>query len=262
MKKPKRTIFAFAALLFVGVPWASAGENPVTILMGDPSTRLEGGVFVAKRIEANGTTQCALILTQRPCIALADTAGGFAESTMNIRLDMSPVPGELKSYPRLFHDLTDPNSFFPPPTPSLKDFLGPYVQVTGPLAHLDKAQFVQGAIVSMDVREFKIIEKPTPVFPTPQPTEDTAHQQTLENLNQIRAACSNYFRKNNNKRPNYLGYLVPEFLPAVPPDVVTGSNMESRTFTGNGGWIYDPSMGIIKPNLAGKDPTGRDYKYY
>lgn len=86
---------------------------------------------------------------------------------------------------------------------------------------------------------------------------------TRANLAVLRSAIQNYRSDNSGSWPaNDLSSLVPTYLTALPSDGVEESNTVVNTLDGNGGWFYDTTTHIVKPNLAGADANSKNYSDY
>ena len=88
-------------------------------------------------------------------------------------------------------------------------------------------------------------------------------QTTKANLQIIRSSIQSFRDENDGANPPRIADLVPEYLPAIPKDGVRSNALEkSGRADGVGGWIYDPALGSVKPNLAGADAYGQSYCDY
>ncbi|MFN0057980.1 MAG: hypothetical protein ACKVX7_05920 [Planctomycetota bacterium] len=88
-------------------------------------------------------------------------------------------------------------------------------------------------------------------------------QTTKANLQILRSSIETFRSENNGANPPRIENLVPLYLPAVPKDGVKNKARElDGRADGTGGWIYDPAVGSVKPNLTGVDAYGENYCNY
>lgn len=86
---------------------------------------------------------------------------------------------------------------------------------------------------------------------------------TKANLQLLRSAIQNFRSDNGGTWPaDDLGNLVTVYLPVIPDDGVEDTNTVVNTADGNGGWHWDDTNHVLKPNLSGTDAYGDNWSDY
>ena len=86
---------------------------------------------------------------------------------------------------------------------------------------------------------------------------------TRANLQMVRTAIQTFRADNGGTYPNAtLSNLVPTYLPEIPPEGENDTATVVNTFDGNGGWHWNTSTNVLKPNLTGADAYGENYSDY
>ncbi|MGE3965556.1 MAG: type II secretion system protein [Planctomycetota bacterium] len=86
---------------------------------------------------------------------------------------------------------------------------------------------------------------------------------TKANLQLIRTAIQNFRSDNSGSWPAAnLANLAPTYLPEIPADGVNDSSTVVGTLDGAGGWHWDATNHILKPNLSGADAYGENWSAY
>ncbi len=86
---------------------------------------------------------------------------------------------------------------------------------------------------------------------------------TKANLQLLNTAVQTYRSDNSGGWPaNNLSNVVPTYLPSVPADGVLDSSTVVNALDGLGGWYWNTTTHVLKPNLNGADAYGKNFSDY
>ena len=85
---------------------------------------------------------------------------------------------------------------------------------------------------------------------------------TKANIESLRSAIRLYQGNNDGNLPPDLASLVGTYLQTMPEEAITPSTAERTSVNGDGGWVYDSSVGEVAVNLSGNDSSGDAYSGY
>ena len=86
---------------------------------------------------------------------------------------------------------------------------------------------------------------------------------TKANLAVLRNAIQTFRSENSGTWPaTNLSNLAPTYIAVIPNDGVEDDNTVVNTLDGNGGWFWDHTNNVLKPNLSAADAYGKNYSDY
>lgn len=86
---------------------------------------------------------------------------------------------------------------------------------------------------------------------------------TKANLQVLRSAIQSFRSDNGGSWPAAdLSNLVTTYLQEIPADGVNDVNTVVNAVDGNGGWHWNTTTNVLKPNLSGNDAYGEAFSAY